>query len=109
MLSLFPRFAILTLFVFAMIPAHAQDRARGETLYKANNCIQCHGTNGQGVASEKGPRIGGQYDWYILTSLNNFKSRERVNPEMYPYIQNLSETDYRDLAAYVSSLSGLEN
>jgi len=103
MLSLFQMLSTASLLLFLLNSAHAQDRARGETLYRANNCIQCHGVNGQGVPGEKGPRIG---DWYILTSLNNFKSGERINPEMMPYIQNLSDTDYRDLSAYIASLTG---
>lgn len=86
----------------------AQDAQRGQTLYENNNCMMCHGNNGQGIPSQQGPRIGGQHDWYLLTSLNNFKSKERKNPEMYPYIEALSEQDFKDLAAYVSTLSGQE-
>lgn len=84
----------------------SQDAERGETLYKENNCLQCHGAQGQGVEDQNGPRIGGQFDWYLLTSLKAFKSQERQNPEMYPFIENLSDQDFKDLAAYVSSLSG---
>lgn len=87
---------------------HAQDVARGAQLYKSNNCMMCHGDQGQGVRSHMGPRIGGQHDWYLITALNDFKSRTRRNPEMYPYIQNLTPKDFNDLAAYISTLSGLE-
>lgn len=82
--------------------AEAQDAARGATLYKA--CIQCHGQNGQGMEAKAAPRIAGQYEWYINTSLIAFKKRERKNPEMYPFIAKLSEQDFKDLAAYVSRL-----
>jgi cytochrome c553 len=86
----------------------AQDAQRGEILYDDNNCMMCHGNNGQGVPSENGPRIGGQHDWYILTSLNNFKAKVRSNPAMYPYIKSLSEQDFKDLAAFVPTLTGME-
>lgn len=86
----------------------AQDAQRGQTLYEDNNCMMCHGNNGQGVTSQEGPRIGGQHDWYILTALKDFKSQTRSNPEMYPYIESLSEQDFKDLAAFVSTLSGLK-
>lgn len=101
------RFTLGIALVFSSSQAFAQDATRGASLYQANNCIQCHGNQGQGVESEKGPRIGGQHDWYILKALSDFKARVRENPEMYPYIQALSEQDYKDLAAYVSSLSGV--
>lgn len=100
------RWILSALLLSATSAVLAQDAAKGENLFKANNCIQCHGPNGQGVADQKGPRIGGQHDWYVLKALSDFKKRERNNPEMYPYIRNLSEQDYKDLSAYVSQLSG---
>lgn len=104
-----PRHLLTALFFGTLtLCVSAQDKARGAQLYQANNCIQCHGDQGQGVFSELGPRIGGQYDWYILKTLNDFKSGARQNPEMMPYIQSLSEQDYRDLSAYVASLSGID-
>jgi len=86
----------------------AQDVQRGKQLYQANNCIMCHGENGQGNRSHLGPRIGGQHDWYLLTALTDFQARDRRNPEMFPFIQNLTQNDFKDLAAYIVQLSGLE-
>lgn len=100
--------AVVLLSLICATPLMAQDAQRGQTLYEENNCMMCHGNVGQGVVSQNGPRIGGQHDWYILTSLNAFKGKERENPEMYPYIQALSEQDFKDLAAFVSTLSGME-
>lgn len=94
---------VLLLFILTLnSPLMAQDVARGKELYA--QCIQCHGENGEGNIEKNAPRIGGQHDWYILLSLNNFKSRERKNPDMMPFIKNLSEKDFQDLAAYVSQL-----
>lgn len=84
----------------------AQDIERGQSLYQS--CIACHGSVGQGNPAERAPRIGGQFDWYIVTSLKDFKSGERLNPEMQPYIEDLSEQDFIDLAAYISQLEVVE-
>ncbi|MCY4524716.1 MAG: cytochrome c [Halobacteriovoraceae bacterium] len=80
----------------------AQDKQRGKELFKT--CIQCHGEKGEGNKEKNAPRIGGQHDWYILSSLIQFKKKERINPEMYPYIKSLSEKDFKDLASYIGGL-----
>lgn len=95
--------AVLALFTLVSAQSLAADAARGQTLYKA--CIQCHGTNGEGNAAMKAPRIAGQYDWYIVSSINQFiEGVERKNPTMLPFIKNLTATDIDDLAAYISTL-----
>tara|TARA_R110000868_G_scaffold59608_4_gene182915 strand:+ start:357 stop:662 length:306 start_codon:yes stop_codon:yes gene_type:complete len=88
--------------VSALSTVRAQDVAKGEKLFQT--CIQCHGDNGAGLKEKNAPRIAGQHEWYILSSLNAFKSGERKNPEMLPYIKGLSQQDFADLAAYVSKL-----
>ena len=80
----------------------AQDAAHGQALY--STCIQCHGEKGEGNPAQKAPRIGGQHSWYIESSIQKFKSGERKNPTMLPFIKNLSDKDVADLAAYVSTL-----
>ncbi|MBT3584097.1 MAG: cytochrome c [Halobacteriovoraceae bacterium] len=80
----------------------AQDSSRGKTLFKT--CVQCHGNSGEGKIEKSAPRIGGQHDWYIYSTLNLFKSGTRKNPDMNPYIANLTDQDFKDLAAYVSKL-----
>lgn len=83
-------------------PVMAQDAARGAQLYQT--CIQCHGDKGQGDPAQEAPRIAGQFDWYILSSLIAFQKGERKNPKMLPFIKGLSEKDFKDLAQYISSL-----
>ena len=63
-------------------PAKAANLNNGLKLYQ--KCIECHGQNGEGDKSQKAPRIGGQYSWYIISQLNAFKSGERKNPVMLP-------------------------
>lgn len=85
------------------ISTWSADAARGKELYKA--CIQCHGETGQGNVSEQAPKIAGQYDWYIASSIKAFKKGvDRKNPKMLPFIKNLTDTDIADVSAYVASL-----
>ena len=86
------------------IGVQAQDASNGQKIYQAKKCFECHGHNGEGKKEEDAPRIAGQYDWYILISLNNFKSKKRANDKMLPYIEGLGEKDFKDLAAYLSKL-----
>jgi cytochrome c553 len=81
----------------------AQDATRGEKLYA--KCIQCHGKNGEGNPKEEGPKISGQFDWYIVSQVKNFLSGSRKNPKMMPYIKGLSDKDIKDLAAYISKMT----
>ena len=91
------------LIVFLFIsPLMAQDVEKGASLYK--KCIVCHGKNGEGKRSQKAPRIGGQFDWYVYQQLKDIKSMVRKNDAMMPYVKNLSDQDFKDLSAYISSL-----
>ena len=76
--------------------------ASGAELFKT--CVRCHGEDGAGRLNEKAPKIAGQYDWYILKALNDFKSGARKNPAMLPYLKNLSQNDFKELASYASKL-----
>lgn len=79
------------------------DPKKGKELYK--NCIQCHGESGMGSVAEEAPKIAGQFDWYIESSIKAFiVGKDRKNPKMLPYIKNLSDSDIKDLAAYISKM-----
>ena len=88
--------------LFFSSPLLAQDVGKGASLYK--KCIVCHGKGGEGKRSQKAPRIGGQFDWYIYQQLKDIKSMVRKNEAMMPYVKNLSDQDFKDLSAYISSL-----
>ena len=91
------------LIVFLLMgPLMAQDAEKGASLYK--KCIVCHGKSGEGKRSQKAPRIGGQFDWYVYQQLKDIKSMVRKNDAMMPYVKNLSDQDFKDLSAYISSL-----
>jgi cytochrome c553 len=94
----------LALFVFLFMSPLllAQDVEKGASLYK--KCIVCHGKNGEGKRSQKAPKIGGQYDWYLFQQLKDIKSMVRKNDVMMPYVKKLSDQDFKDLSAYISLL-----
>lgn len=96
------RLFLLSILVLSMNNAIAADASAGKSLYA--KCVSCHGQNGEGNAAQKAPRIAGQHDWYIYTQLVSFKNGDRKNPTMLPFIKNLSDKDYQDLAAYISSI-----
>jgi len=93
----------LSLSLIISMSLSAQDVNHGQILYKT--CVQCHGEKGMGIVEQKAPRIAGQYDWYIISTINKFKQgTDRKNPTMLPFIKNLSDQDIADLAAYVSQM-----
>lgn len=93
---------IALLFMLMSVSAFTQDAEKGKALFAT--CVQCHGADGYGMEKQKAPRIAGQHDWYIVLSLQKFKSGERKNPTMLPFIKKLSDKDFSDLAAYISKL-----
>ncbi|WP_446830234.1 c-type cytochrome [Candidatus Foliamicus sp.] len=74
------RFACLMISAAAMAAAGnalaAGDPARGQAEFEV--CAVCHGEQGEGFEKYGAPRIGGQEDWYIITSLNNFRAGLRA-------------------------------
>jgi len=77
--------------------AMAGDPRAGES--KAQACIACHGADGNSP-SPAFPRIGGQYESFLLHTLRGYKSGERENAIMAGIVAGLSDQDLKDLAAY---------
>jgi mono/diheme cytochrome c family protein len=75
---------------------------KGHDLYL--KCVVCHGKLGQGKTGQKAPAIGGQFDWYVETQVNNMRSGARVNKVMAPYIKRLDDEDVKALSHYISKL-----
>ena len=83
----------------------AADAAAGKTVYM--QCQACHGANGEGNEALKAPKIAGQYDWYIVSSLNQYKNGGRSYPAaaaMVPFATMLNDTQKADVAAYIASM-----
>ena len=80
------------------------DVAKGEEL--AVDCADCHGDDGLG--DEDVPAIAGMDAAEQLKELMAFKSGEREDEEgdMLDSVEDLSEQDMADLAAYYATLPG---
>ena len=102
--------AAATLFA-AVSAAHAQGVTGSVDAgqKKAEMCIGCHGIPGyQNSFPEihKVPKISGQSDKYIVSSLVAYKKGERKHPSMRGIAASLSEQDMADLAVFYASQVG---
>lgn len=79
--------------------------AHGEKLYK-DNCVKCHGDNGEGDAAEYYPRIQGQHFQYLLREMRWIKNGKRRNADekMVKQIHGFSDRDLVSIADYTSRL-----
>ncbi|HEY1027783.1 MAG TPA: c-type cytochrome [Pseudomonas sp.] len=65
-------------------------------------CGACHGADGNSPAPNF-PKLAGQGERYLLKQLHDIKSGNRQVVEMTGMLDNLSEQDMADIAAYFSS------
>ena len=82
--------------------AQGGDAAAGKA--KAALCAACHGPVGVSV-NPAWPSLAGQQPVYLAKQIRLFRDGERVEPTMQPFVQNLTDQDIEDLAAYYASLS----
>jgi len=73
-------------------------RAKAESV-----CGVCHGVDGLAKIPEA-PNLAGQNENYLIEQITAFKSGERKNEMMSIVVQDLSETDIENLAAYYSGI-----
>ena len=84
----------------------AQAEAQGDAKagrQKAEVCAVCHGLDGLAKIPEA-PNLAGQSEGYLIEQITAFKSGERKNEMMSVVVQDLSETDIENLAAYYSGI-----
>lgn len=81
------------------------DLALGAKLY-ADNCVRCHGAQGEGDADKYYPRIQAQHYEYLLRQYRWIKEgkRRNSNPEMVEQIKNFTDRDTMAVLDYVSRL-----
>ncbi len=70
-------FVVAAAAMLAVSPAAMSegDVARGKDLYAA--CLDCHGESGEGNIELNAPSLAGQYDWYLLSQMQNYRSGVR--------------------------------
>lgn len=69
---------------------------------KAAACAACHGADGNSLAGSF-PKIAGQGERYLIKQMNDIKSGARSVPEMTGQLDNFTEEDIRNVAAYFAS------
>jgi cytochrome c553 len=81
-------------------PAFAGDAERGKAI--ATTCLACHGETGNSMAGAF-PNIAGQTEQYLLKQLIDVRDGMREIPTMIGQLDNFSDEDLADIAAYYAS------
>ncbi|MGD2083452.1 MAG: c-type cytochrome [Chromatiales bacterium] len=80
----------------------AADAEAGRAVYDAVNCAKCHGDDG--IGDRNYPHLGGLSIAYAYKQLHDYKDGSRENRRMARAMEDVSEGDLADLAAFVSTL-----
>ena len=80
--------------------ASAQDVEAGRT--KAAVCVACHGPNGNSP-NPAFPVLAGQTARYLYLQLKDFKEGRRTEPQMAPFLANLTREDMHDISAFYAA------
>jgi len=98
--------------VGAVPEEQAESARRGGELYRGGDkemeipaCMACHGPSGHGIPTQY-PRVAGQKQQYLLTSLQAYKSGERQSDGdiMNDIAFLLSQQQMEDLAAFMHAV-----
>lgn len=93
---------LLTLGITGM--AHAAGDAKAGQA-KAAVCGACHGPDGNSAAPNF-PKLAGQGERYLLKQMKDIKAGNRNVLEMTGLLNNVSDQDMADIAAYFASQKG---
>ncbi len=107
------KFALITAILLSSIGlAQAASADKGQALVEKGNCASCHGVGLNAPILPTYPKLAGQHPDYIFYALRAYKAGNsnakfgRNNAVMSSQVQNFSESDMQDIAAYVASLPG---
>jgi cytochrome c553 len=85
------------------------DPAKGAALYADGDaarglpaCVSCHGAAGNSTITVN-PKLAGQHESYLYKQLVNFTTPERNQPVMTTFATMLSDTEKKDIAAYLAA------
>ncbi len=81
------------------------DLEYGKRLYE-ENCVDCHGSNGEGIATDYMPLIQGQHYNYLVRQFEWIREGKRRNAddEMVEQIQRFTDRDISAVMNYTSRL-----
>ncbi|BDT77139.1 cytochrome c [Polynucleobacter yangtzensis] len=110
------KFALITAVMLSSIGlvnvANAANKEKGQALVEKANCASCHGAGLNAPILPAYPKLAGQYSDYLYYALKAYKVGNgnaqfgRNNAVMGSQVQNFSDADLQDMAAYISSLPG---
>lgn len=98
---------ILTLVVLLTLNLWAKEESsyeKGRTLYYANGCANCHGTNAEG--SSYYPKLANKKQAYLSDKLHNFKkgiASTQKQEIMFTFADPLSKEDIKNITEFLSS------
>jgi cytochrome c553 len=98
--------ALVVAAVFCLLASASEAFAAGNVAtgrQKALQCQTCHGLDGLSKLPEA-PNLGGQPEPYLVKSLNDFRQGVRKNDMMSLVVQQLSDQDVADLAAFYAAI-----
>ena len=110
------KFALITAVLLSSIGlvnvANAASVDKGQALVEKANCASCHGAGLNAPILPAYPKLAGQYADYVYYALKAYKVGNgnaqfgRNNAVMGSQVQNFTDADLQDIAAYVASLPG---
>jgi cytochrome c553 len=110
------KFALITAVLLSSIGlvnvANAASVDKGQALVEKANCASCHGAGLNAPILPAYPKLAGQYADYVYYALKAYKVGNsnpqfgRNNAVMGSQVQNFTDADLHDIAAYVASLPG---
>lgn len=100
--------AVVTLLVSSSVWAAGDVEAGKKKFY---TCQGCHSVPGytNTYPTYHVPRIGGQHADYVVAALNAYREQERKHGSMKGNVDNLTEQDMEDIAAYVSKFRSMNS
>jgi cytochrome c553 len=110
------KFALITVALLTSIgfnsAANAASKEKGQALVEKANCASCHGAGLNAPILPVYPKLAGQYADYLYYALKAYKVGNgnpqfgRNNAVMGSQVQNFTDADLQDMAAYIASLPG---
>lgn len=97
-----PQFKVSKVQVTPLLLAHSSSLSIGRGATLAMRCTMCHG--GRGISGANSPNLAGQYAVVVYKQLRDFQEGARQNAVMSPMVQDLTDQNMRDLAAYYAYL-----